>query len=206
MMIRKRAVIFISGGGSNMEMLIQASLRRDYPVEIIAVISDRADAQGLFKAEALGIASFVFNRDSYSSKGEHEGAILKLLAGLMPDIICLAGYMRLLSPAFIAHYPGRILNIHPSLLPLFTGLDTHQRALDAGMKLAGCTVHIVTETMDGGSILAQAAVPILDIDTAQAVAMRVLAAEHRLFGACLAKFASGIDNATDPAAIIVSLG
>ncbi len=189
-----------------MEMLIRASLQPDYPVEIIAVISDRADAKGISKAKASGIATFVFRRDEYGSKLDHESAILKGLATLMPDIVCLAGYMRLLSADFIAHYPGRILNIHPSLLPLFTGLHTHQRALDAGMKLTGCTVHIVTQAMDDGPILGQAAVPILTSDTAQILALRVLAAEHRLYPASLAKFVSGIDTIADPAAMVISIG
>ncbi|WP_421565274.1 phosphoribosylglycinamide formyltransferase [Ochrobactrum sp. EDr1-4] len=190
-MNRKRVVIFISGGGSNMEALIRAAQTPDFPAEIVSVFSDKLDAGGLSKAQAAGIATQVFSRKDYASKDAHEDAILEALALLNPDIICLAGYMRLLSAKFIAPYEGRILNIHPSLLPLFAGLHTHQRALDAGMKLAGCTVHLVTEGMDEGPILAQAAVPVIDGDTESTLAARVLKAEHKLYALALSKFASG---------------
>jgi len=190
-MSRKRVVIFISGGGSNMEALIRAAQTPDFPAEIVSVFSDKLDAGGLSKAQAAGIATQVFSRKDYASKDAHEDAILEALALLNPDIICLAGYMRLLSAKFIAPYEGRILNIHPSLLPLFAGLHTHQRALDAGMKLAGCTVHLVTEGMDEGPILAQAAVPVIDGDTESTLAARVLKAEHKLYALALSKFASG---------------
>lgn len=194
-MSRKRVVIFISGGGSNMEALIRAAQTPDFPAEIVSVFSDKPDAGGLFKAQAAGIATQVFARKDYASKDAHENAILEALEALNPDIICLAGYMRLLSAKFIAPYEGRILNIHPSLLPLFAGLHTHQRALDAGMKLAGCTVHLVTEGMDEGPILAQAAVLIVDGDTESTLATRVLKAEHLIYALALKKFASG-DNET----------
>ncbi len=190
-MSRKRVVIFISGGGSNMEALIRAAQTPDFPAEVISVFSDKSDAGGLAKAQAAGIATQVFTRKDYASKDAHEDAILEALALLNPDIICLAGYMRLLSAKFIAPYEGRILNIHPSLLPLFAGLQTHQRALDAGMKLAGCTVHLVTEGMDEGPILAQAAVPIVEGDTESSLAARVLKAEHKIYALALSKFASG---------------
>lgn len=190
-MSRKRVVIFISGGGSNMEALIRAAQAPDFPAEIISVFSDKSDAGGLAKAQAAGIETQVFTRKDYASKDAHEDAILEALAALNPDIICLAGYMRLLSAKFIAPYEGRILNIHPSLLPLFAGLHTHQRALDAGMKLAGCTVHLVTEGMDEGPILAQAAVPIVEGDTESSLAARVLKAEHKIYALALSKFASG---------------
>jgi len=190
-MSRKRVVIFISGSGSNMEALIRAAQAPDFPAEIVSVFSDKSDAGGLAKAQAAGIATQVFTRKDYASKDAHEDAILEALALLNPDIICLAGYMRLLSAKFIAPYEGRILNIHPSLLPLFAGLHTHQRALDAGMKLAGCTVHLVTEGMDEGPILAQAAVPIVEGDTESSLAARVLKAEHKIYALALSKFASG---------------
>ncbi|GAA5664827.1 phosphoribosylglycinamide formyltransferase [Brucella sp. NBRC 14130] len=190
-MSRKRVVIFISGGGSNMEALIRATQAADFPAEIVAVFSDKAEAGGLARAQGAGIATQVFKRKDYASKDEHEDAILEALAALQPDIICLAGYMRLLSGRFIAPYEGRILNIHPSLLPLFPGLHTHQRALDAGMKVAGCTVHLVTEGMDEGPILAQAAVPVRAGDDAETLAARVLKAEHQLYAAALRKFAAG---------------
>lgn len=203
-MSRKRVVIFISGGGSNMETLIRAASAPDYPAEIVAVFSDKSDAGGLLKAKAAGIATRVFARKDFASKDAHEDAILEALGELNPDILCLAGYMRLLSGRFIAPYAGRILNIHPSLLPLFAGLHTHQRALDAGMKLAGCTVHLVTEGMDEGPILAQAAVPVCEGDTAETLAARVLKAEHKLYPLALRRFADGEKTPLAPDAMILS--
>ncbi|PWL18161.1 phosphoribosylglycinamide formyltransferase [Falsochrobactrum shanghaiense] len=206
-MSRKRVVIFISGGGSNMEALIAATQATDYPAEIVAVFSDKADAGGLAKAQAAGIATQVFTRKDYASKDAHEEAILAALSEIRPDIICLAGYMRLLSARFITLYEGRILNIHPSLLPLFPGLNTHQRALDSGMKLAGCTVHLVTEAMDEGPILAQAAVPVCSGDTSETLAARVLKAEHSIYARALRQFAAGEapGNAAQQDAMIISL-
>lgn len=203
-MSRKRVVIFISGGGSNMETLIKAAAAPDYPAEIIAVFSDKADAGGLAKAQNAGIPTKIFPRKDFASKDAHEDAILAELAELKPDILCLAGYMRLLSGRFIAPYAGRILNIHPSLLPLFAGLHTHQRALDAGMKLAGCTVHLVTEGMDEGPILAQAAVPVCTGDSAEMLAARVLKAEHQLYPLALKHFASDENVPLAPDMMILS--
>lgn len=178
---RKRVVVFISGGGSNMLALVNATKAADYPAEIVGVISDKADAGGLAKAAAEGIATFAFVRKEFASKEAHEEAILSQLEALSPDIICLAGYMRLLSGRFIQAYEGRIINIHPSLLPLFPGLHTHQRAIDAGMRVAGCTVHFVTEGMDEGPVIGQAAVPVLTDDTADSLAARVLTVEHQIY-------------------------
>lgn len=188
---RKRAVVFISGGGSNMMALVAAAKAADYPVEIVGVISDKADAGGLAKAAAEGIATFAFARKDYASKEAHEQAIFAALDTLSPDILCLAGYMRLLSGTFIQRYEGRMINIHPSLLPLFPGLHTHQRAIDAGVRVAGCTVHFVTEGMDEGPIIGQAAVPVLSDDTADALAARVLTVEHRIYPQALRLFAEG---------------
>ena len=188
---RKRTVVFISGGGSNMMALVQAAKAEDYPAEIVGVISDKADAGGLAKAAAEGIPTFAFVRKDYVSKDAHEAAILAALDELSPDIICLAGYMRLLSGAFIQRHEGRILNIHPSLLPLFPGLHTHQRAIDAGMRIAGCTVHFVTEGMDEGPVIGQAAVPVLTDDTADTLASRVLTIEHQLYPQSLRLLAEG---------------
>jgi phosphoribosylglycinamide formyltransferase-1 len=188
---RKRVVVFISGGGSNMVALADACAAHNFPAEIVAVISDKPTAGGLAKAADRGIATYVFERRAYASKAEHEAAILATLATLAPDIICLAGYMRLLSGDFIRPYQGRILNIHPSLLPLFPGLRTHQRALDAGMMVAGCTVHFVTEGMDEGPIVAQSVVPVLPGDTSDSLAARVLTVEHRSYAQALRLFADG---------------
>ena len=188
---KKRVVCFISGSGSNMLALARAAAEPVYPADIVAVFSDKADAGGLAKAEALGIPTRSFARRDFASKEAHEAAILDALATFSPDILCLAGYMRLLSAEFIKRHEGRILNIHPSLLPLFPGLHTHQRAIDAGMKIAGCTVHFVTEGMDEGPIVAQAAVPIVPDDTAETLAARLLTVEHRLYPAALRLVAGG---------------
>ncbi|MBO9657028.1 MAG: phosphoribosylglycinamide formyltransferase [Agrobacterium tumefaciens] len=188
---RKRVVVFISGSGSNMVSLAKACQVTDFPAEIVCVISDKASAGGLEKARALGIPTLVFERKTYASKAEHEGAILAALGEIAPDIICLAGYMRLISGEFIAPYEGRIINIHPSLLPLFPGLHTHQRAIDSGMKISGCTVHFVTEGMDEGPTIAQGAVPVLSGDTADTLAARILTVEHQLYPLTLKRLAEG---------------
>ncbi|MDK4714571.1 phosphoribosylglycinamide formyltransferase [Rhizobium sp. CNPSo 4039] len=201
---RKRVVVFISGGGSNMLALLKATKAADYPAEIVGVISDKADAGGLARAAAEGIATFAFVRKEFASKEAHEEAILAQLEALSPDIICLAGYMRLLSGRFIQAYKGRIINIHPSLLPLFPGLHTHQRAIEAGMRIAGCTVHFVTEGMDEGPVVGQAAVPVLTDDTADSLAARVLTVEHQLYPQSLRLVAEGKVRMEDGKA--VSLG
>lgn len=190
-MIRKRVVVFISGSGSNMMALLAATRASEFPAEIVAVIADKADAGGLIKAAAEGVATFHFERKAYASKAEHEAAILEKLAELAPDLICLAGYMRLLSADFIRSYEGRILNIHPSLLPLFPGLHTHERAIEAGTRVSGCTVHFVTAGMDEGPVVGQAAVPVLPDDNADTLAARVLKVEHRLYPEALRQVALG---------------
>ncbi|UXM96296.1 phosphoribosylglycinamide formyltransferase [Bartonella sp. HY329] len=205
-MSRKRVVVFISGGGSNMEKLIEASKAKDYPAEIVAVFSDNANAGGLAKAKSRGVETFGFERASFASKQAHEDAILQQLDALAPDIICLAGYMRIISANFIKPYEGKILNIHPSLLPLFPGLHTHQRAIEAGVKIAGCSVHIVTEGMDEGPILAQAVVPVLATDNADSLSARVLKQEHQLYPQTLRNFIEKKSNITDEKQFIISFG
>jgi phosphoribosylglycinamide formyltransferase, formyltetrahydrofolate-dependent len=187
----KRVVVFISGSGSNMMALLAATRAPDYPAEIVAVISDKPDAGGLQKAGVEGVPTFAFERKAYAGKAEHEAAILAKLDELQPDFLCLAGYMRLLSGHFIGRYEGRILNIHPSLLPLFPGLHTHERAIEAGMRVSGCTVHFVTPGMDEGPVIGQAVVPILPGDTPDALAARVLTVEHRLYPEALRRVATG---------------
>lgn len=194
---KKRVAVLISGSGSNMMALADACREMDYPAEIVAVFSDKPDAGGLVKAEGRGIFTSAFARKDYPGKPEHEAAILAALEQAEPDLICLAGYMRLLSADFIRRYQGRILNIHPSLLPLFPGLHTHQRAIDAGMKIAGCTVHFVTEGMDEGPIVAQAAVPVLPDDTADTLAARTLTVEHRTYPLALRLVAEGLVTMLD---------
>ncbi|VVT16231.1 phosphoribosylglycinamide formyltransferase [Rhizobium sp. EC-SD404] len=199
---RKRVVAFISGGGSNMLALAKACEAPDFPAEIVAVMSDKPDAGGLARAAALGIPTHVFERRTYGSKADHEAAILAALAEIAPDLICLAGYMRLLSEDFIRVYEGRILNIHPSLLPLFPGLHTHRRAIDAGVRVHGCTVHFVNEGMDEGAIIAQAVVPVLSHDDADTLAGRVLTAEHRLYAHALQLVATGAVRLDDAGRVL----
>ncbi len=198
---RKRLVVVISGGGANMLTLAKAWAAAAWPAAVACVISDKATAGGLAKAEALGVPTRVFERRDFPDKAAHEAAILSALDEIRPDLICLAGYMRLLSADFIRRHEGRILNIHPSLLPLFPGLHTHQRAIDAGMKIAGCSVHFVTEGMDEGPIVAQAAVPVLASDTADTLAARVLTVEHQLYPLALRLVAEGSVRMEDGRAV-----
>jgi phosphoribosylglycinamide formyltransferase-1 len=187
----KRVAILISGGGSNMIRLIE-SMGPDHPARPVLVLSNDPGAAGLARAQALGVAvAAVDHRPFGRDRGAFEAALLQPLLAAEPDILCLAGFMRVLTPAFVARFAGRMLNIHPSLLPKYPGLHTHQRALDAGDAEAGCTVHEVTADLDAGPILGQARVPVLPGDTAETLASRVLAMEHRLYPAVLARFASG---------------
>lgn len=174
-----KLAIFISGRGSNMGALITACAHPDFPAEIVLVLSNTPDAPGLDKAQKAGLATEIVNhRDYPKDKPAFEAKILERLAAYPIDLICLAGFMRILSADFIARWPEKIINIHPSLLPKFKGLDTHQRALDAGESEHGCTVHYVVPEMDAGPIILQRAVPILPDDNADSLAARVLEQEH----------------------------
>jgi phosphoribosylglycinamide formyltransferase-1 len=196
---KKRVAILISGRGSNMASLIAAAADPDYPAEIALVLSNKPDAGGLALAEAAGIATAVVDhRDFPRDRPAHEAAIDARLNQDGIELVCLAGYLRLLTPMLVGRWAGVMLNIHPSLLPAFPGLDTHARALAAGAKLHGCTVHLVTDTMDDGPILAQAAVPVLGSDTEATLAARVLAQEHRIYPAALAQLAGGTPAAEPP--------
>ena len=188
---RKRVAILISGRGSNMAALIEAAKERDFPAEIVGVISDKPDAPGLHLADINGIPTKILPRSDFDSKDAHDQAIDATLHVFGAEIVCLAGYMRLLTDAFVDEWQGRLINIHPALLPLFKGLDTHKRALETGMRLHGCTVHFVTRRMDDGPIIAQAAVPVLADDDENRLAARVLKAEHRLYPAALRLVAEG---------------
>ncbi len=182
-----RVVILISGRGSNMRALLEARL----PVEIACVISNRADAAGLETAAAHGVATQVLNHRDYPDRAAFDVALAAEIDRHAPDLVILAGFMRVLSDAFVMHYERRLINIHPALLPAFPGLDTHARALAGGVKLHGCTVHFVTPEVDSGPILAQAAVPVLADDTVETLAARVLAQEHRLYPEAVRWFAEG---------------
>ena len=175
---RKRVAILISGRGSNMAALIAAAADPHYPAEIVGVISDKADAAGLGLAAARGVPTQVIARADHAGKGEHDAAIDAALAKHGAEIVALAGYMRLLTTPFVEKWQGRMVNIHPALLPSFKGLDTHRRALEAGMRVHGCTVHFVTPEMDDGPIIAQAAVPVMLGDDADALAARQQGAEQ----------------------------
>ena len=190
--MRQPTAVLISGRGSNMLALLEAARDPDYPAEIVLVLSNRPDAPGLRLAAESGVATASIDHRPFGKQREaHEARIDAVLREAGVSIVCLAGYMRLLTPFFVGAWRGRMLNIHPSLLPAFPGLHTHARVLQAGAKLHGCTVHLVTETMDEGPILAQAAVPVLPGDSEDILAHRVLAQEHRIYPAALAAFASG---------------
>ena len=186
-----RVAILISGGGSNMLALV-ASMTGDHPARPVLVASNDPAAAGLAHAGGLGIpVAAVDHRPFGPDRAGFEAALLEPLLQARPDILCLAGYMRVLTPAFVARFAGRMLNIHPSLLPLYPGLHTHARALAAGDAQAGCTVHEVTADLDAGPIFGQARVPVLPGDTPDTLAARVLTAEHRLYPAVLRRFATG---------------
>jgi phosphoribosylglycinamide formyltransferase-1 len=187
--LNKRVAILISGGGSNMVSLVN-SMVGDHPARPVMVIANRPDAGGLQKASALGVPSVVVDQRPH---GDDRVAFELLLNAALeqyePDIICLAGFMRILTPGFVEKWTGRMINIHPSLLPKYPGLHTHRRALEAGDIVAGCTVHEVTPVLDSGPILGQESVPVLTADTAESLAARVLVAEHRLYPSMLRQFA-----------------
>ena len=189
--MKKRVAILISGRGSNMMALVQAARAPDYPAEIVSIIASRPDAAGLAWAKAQGLSATAVDHKAYASREEFDDTVHAALIEARTDLIALAGFMRIQSAAFVQKWQGRQLNVHPSLLPLFKGLQPHRQALDAGVKISGCTVHFVTEEMDSGPIVAQAAVPVLDSDTPEALAARILVAEHKLYPHALALVASG---------------
>lgn len=180
--------VLASGRGSNAMALIGAAADPAYPARICAIISDKADAAALDKAAAMGIEATAVPRKGYASREAFEDALSEAIVASGANTVCLAGFMRILSGGFVTKWQGRILNIHPSLLPSFTGLHTHARALEAGVKIHGATVHVVTDALDDGPIIAQAAVPVRPSDTEETLGARVLAAEHRLYPAALAVY------------------
>jgi phosphoribosylglycinamide formyltransferase-1 len=190
----KNIVILISGAGSNMAAIVrtaqQAQWAQRLNVRVAAVISNRADASGLVWAQDQGIATAVLDHKGFASREDFDAALRTEIDQFAPDLLVLAGFMRILTPGFVAHYDGRLLNVHPSLLPAFPGLDTHQRAIDAGCQFAGATVHQVTTELDHGPILAQAVVPVLPGDTAETLAARVLTQEHLIYPRAVAAFFS----------------
>ena len=187
----KRIVILISGRGSNMEAILRAASAEKWPAQILAVISNKAQAAGLETAKAAGIAARVVEHLAYPDREQFDQAMSAVIDEYSPDLVVLAGFLRILTPAFVMHYHGRLLNIHPSLLPSFPGLDTHRRALEAGVKFHGATVHFVTPELDHGPIIEQAAVPVMDADTEDTLAARVLEQEHVIYPRAVRDFIEG---------------
>ena len=186
--VMKNIVILISGRGSNMQAVVEAAVPN---ADIRAVLSNNENAAGLAWAASRGIDTAALNHKNFPNRESFDRAMMELIDRHQPDLVVLAGFMRILTPAFCAHYEGRLINIHPSLLPAFTGLHTHERALAAGCRVAGCTVHFVTPELDCGPVIAQGVVPILDGDTADDIATRVLKVEHQLLPQAVADFAAG---------------
>ena len=202
-MARKRVAILISGRGSNMTALIEAARDASYPAEIALVVSNRPQAQGLVRAREASIAAAVVDHTGYGKdRGAFERTLHAVLESHRIDLVCLAGFLRLLTPWFVGKWQGRMLNIHPALLPAFKGLDTHARALAAGVKIHGASVHFVVPEMDSGPIIVQGAVPVRDGDTAETLAARVLAMEHRIYPMALKLLAEGRVGIVDGRCII----
>lgn len=191
MAIRLRVGVLISGRGSNLQALLDACAEADFPAEIVCVLSNKADAGGLARAEQAGVDAVVVSHQDHPTRAAFGRAMTDALTAAKVDFVCLAGFMRILDDGFVNHWRDRLINIHPSLLPAFPGLDTHQRALDAGVKLAGCTVHFVRADVDSGPIIVQAAVPVLRGDDADALAGRILRQEHQLYPRALRLCAEG---------------
>lgn len=190
-MSKRRTAILISGRGSNMASLIEAAKAPEYPADIALVLSNRPEAPGLASARAQGVATAAVDHKIYAGREAFEASLQKMLEAHRIDFICLAGFMRMLTPAFVTHWEGRLINIHPSLLPSYKGLHTHERALADGVKIHGCSVHYVVAEMDAGPIIAQAAVSVLDDDTPDTLAKRVLEQEHVIYPLALRLAAGG---------------
>ncbi|SPO53789.1 phosphoribosylglycinamide formyltransferase 1 [Pseudomonas sp. JV551A1] len=184
-------VVLLSGSGSNLQALIDSCQDQDSPVRIRAVVSNRADAYGLQRAAAAGIDSVVLEHTQFDGREAFDAALMARIDGFAPDLVVLAGFMRILSGDFVRHYQGRLLNIHPSLLPKYKGLHTHRRALEAGDAEHGCSVHFVTEELDGGPLVVQAVVPVVPDDTVESLAQRVHRQEHLIYPLAVRWFAEG---------------
>lgn len=190
-MAKLKVAVMISGRGSNMGALARAALDPDYPAEIVLVLSNRPNVAGLELAQEHGIPIRVVDHTGFEDRADHEAAVTEALESSGAEFVCLAGYMRILGEGFVAHWRGKLINIHPSLLPSFRGVDTHERALERGVRIHGCSVHFVTAELDGGPIIAQAAVPVEPGDTPATLSARVLNAEHHLYPHALALIATG---------------
>ena len=187
-----RLVVLLSGRGSNLEAIADAVDAGTIPgAEIVAVVSDVPQARGLARARERGLPAFAIDRREYSSRAAHEADVIRVLERARPDLVCLAGYMRVLSPQFVANWRGRIVNIHPALLPKFPGLNAQRRALEAGETVSGCTVHFVDKGTDTGPVILQRTVPVLPGDTEESLSARILAEEHRAYPEAIASVLSG---------------
>lgn len=184
-------VVLLSGTGSNLQALIDSTATGDSPVRISAVISNRADAYGLVRAQNAGIPTRVLDHKQFDGREAFDAALIEAIDGFDPQLVVLAGFMRILTGDFVRHYEGRLLNIHPSLLPKYKGLHTHQRALEAGDREHGCSVHFVTEELDGGPLVVQAVVPVESDDTPESLAQRVHRQEHHIYPLAMRWFAEG---------------
>lgn len=184
-------VVLISGSGSNLQALIDSVAHDGNPARIAAVISNRADAYGLQRAKQAGIATELLDHKQFDGREAFDAALIQAIDVYQPDLVVLAGFMRILTPGFVQHYAGRLLNIHPSLLPRYKGLHTHQRALEAGDSEHGCSVHFVTEELDGGPLVVQAVLPVMAGDTAESLASRVHRQEHQIYPLAVRWFAEG---------------
>lgn len=178
---KKRIVVLISGNGTNLQAIIDACKLEEYPGEVVGVLSNQADAYGLTRAADSDIKNESISHKSFGSREDYDKALVKAIDAYEPDLIVLAGFMRILTPEFVQHFQGKLINIHPSLLPKYQGLNTHQRAIDAGDKEHGVSVHFVTEELDGGPVILQAKVPVFDGDVADDLAQRVHEQEHRIY-------------------------
>ena len=213
-MAKLKLCVFISGRGSNLQSLIEACADDSYPAKIALVISNIDGIQGLERAKAAGIQTSVINTKSFNSPSSVDTSIIEAIKSFNVDLICLAGYMRILSDKFVDHWQDRMINIHPSLLPSFKGLDVQQRAIDAGVRFSGCTVHYVRREMDTGPIILQAAVPVMNNDSAETLAERILKQEHKIYPLAVKLIAQGritiknecvlIDGAINPGSILIN--
>ena len=200
----KRIVILLSGRGTNMEAIVRACAAERWPSQVAAVISNRADAAGLEFARSQGVTTVVVDHKAFASRDAFDAELAQRIDAFAPDVVVLAGFMRILGDEFVQRYEGRLVNVHPSLLPAFTGLHTHRRAIEAGCKLAGATVHFVTARLDHGPIIAQAVVPVLPDDTEATLAARVLDREHVLYPLAVGWLVRGL-LAVDPNGVVTQL-
>ncbi len=197
-----KIVVLISGSGTNLQAIIDACNDDNYPAEVVAVVSNKADAYGLTRAKNVGIATVTLSHKAFASREDYDQALIKEINAFDADLIVLAGFMRILTPSFVQHFQGKLINIHPSLLPKYQGLNTHQRAIDAGDDVHGVSVHFVTEELDGGPVILQAKVPVFEGDSSDDLAARVHEQEHRIYPLVIKWFAENRLNMYEDSAVL----